>query len=210
MHQFWGKALLMILPGLMLPQLLLAQGTCGERWSVKRLVEFHQQQKRSLNVQDVYKMLYQASFGVEHLLGDTTSVRSYLLDEMASMDTADRGEMLVEQISTTGEIVRVNLRPFRSLSFDPESLVQIMYRSARMMTPDTTLFYRNWEDFKSLVRYGLLSFPVEEVDEWESQLPSGVIAPVHHSVSYVEANAPAYRVVRCDVFESFFADRRAK
>ena len=207
MYQFLGKALLLILSGFLLPHVAFPQVTCGERCGVKRLVEFHQQHKKSLQVQDVYKMLYQASFGVEHLLVDTLSVRSYLLNELASMDTINRGETLLEQISTTGEIVRVNLRPFKALKLDPESLVQIMFRSARATTPDTALFQRNWEDFKSLIRYGLLNFPIEGLGEWESQLPSGVIAPVHHSTPYVEANAPAYRVVRCDIFESVFGNR---
>jgi len=208
MYQVLGKVLLLILSGFLLPQVVFAQATCGERCGVKRLVEFHQQQNKSLQVQDVYKMLYQASFGVEHLLGDTSSVRSYLLDELASMDTANRGETLLEQISTTGEIVRVNLRPFKALKLDPESLVQIMFRSARATTPDTALFQRNWGDFKSLIRYGVLNFPAEGLAELDSLLLSGVIAPVHHSTPYVEANAPAYRVVRCDTFESVFGDRR--
>lgn len=79
-------------------------------WSVKQLVEYHQQLRPDLQVQDVYKILYQANFGVEHILTDTAGVRTYVLEELASMDTTDRSEPLLERISTSGEMVRVNLR----------------------------------------------------------------------------------------------------
>ena len=48
-------------------------------WSVKSLVEFQQRLHPSLTVQDVYKLLYQAAFGGEHILADSAEVGSFLL-----------------------------------------------------------------------------------------------------------------------------------
>ena len=175
-----------------------------DQWSVLKLVEYHQQLRPQLQVQDVYKLLYQANFGVEHLLTDTAGVRKYLLDELATMDTANQGEQLVERISPTDEIARINLRPSRQLQLDPEKLVQAMFLSASETKPDTEGLYHDWNEFVSLVRYGFLNFPMKDVDEWDARVSAGNFQSAHHSQQYMGTYKPAYRVVKRAVFESTF------
>lgn len=172
-------------------------------WSTKQLVEYHQRTKVSVHVQDVYKLLYQANFGVEHFLTDTAHVREYLLNELGSLETdaVVSDEPLVERISSRGDIVRVNLRPFKKLNRDPETLVEWMFRSAAVHSPDSLMFRRQWNEFHDLVRYGLLEFPMEEVSEWNRRITAGDIRPVHHSPEYAAANRPAYRVIHRSVIE---------
>jgi len=157
-----------------------------------------------IQVQDVYKLLYQANFGIEHLLTDTAGVREYLFDELATMDTTNHGEQLIERISTTDEIVRINLRPFKQLQLDPEKLVRVMFLSASETKPDTEGLYHDWNEFASLVRYGFLNFPGADVEEWDARVAAGKLQPAHHSQKYGELYKPAYRVVRRSVFESTF------
>jgi hypothetical protein len=185
-------------------QLNGTRGGSAERWSVERLVEYHQQHYRYLGTQDIYKMLYQANFGVEHLLSDSGHVLSYLLGELGSLDTTDRGEPLLERISTDDSVVRVNLRPFKALNLKPDLLVHAMILSARKTMPDTLHLLKEWNDFVALVRYGIVHFPPREVDEWDNRVAVGPLTAVHHSLDYVRANAPAYRVVRREVFERLF------
>jgi len=178
-----------------------------DHWSVKQLVEYHQQLRPQLQVLDVYKMLYQANLGVEHLLTDTAEVRRYLLNELATMDTTDRGEQLIERISTSDEIVRINLRPFRQLKLDPDKLIRVMFRSASETKPDTEGFSHDWSEFSSLVRYDFLEFPMKDVEEWDVRVAAGNLQPVHHSWQYSDSYKPAYRVVWRSVFESTFQTR---
>jgi hypothetical protein len=179
----------------------------SDHWSVLQLVEYHQHRRPQLQIQDVYKMLYQANFGVAHLLTDTSEVRKYLLDEFASMDTTIRGEQLIERISPTDEIVSVNLRPFKQLQLDPEKLVAAMFLSASETKPDTEEFYHDWNEFSGLVRYGLLEFPIKDLEEWNARVSSGNLESAHHSPQYMDNYKPAYRVVRRPVFESTFQEK---
>lgn len=174
------------------------------RLSVKQLVEFHQLRHPQLRVQDVYKLFYQAAFGVEHILSDSSEVASYLARELASLDTATSDEPLFEQISLDGDVVRVNLRQFKALNLDPSLLVKVMFQSARETIPDTVVFNRMWNEFSSLVRFGFLKFPSDDIREWDARIESGNIPPIHHSREYSEANKPAYRVVRRGIFEAVF------
>lgn len=179
----------------------------SDHWGVLQLVEYHQQIRPRLQVQDVYKLLYQANFGVEHFLTDTAGVRKYLFDELATMDTTNQDEQLIERISPTDEIVRINLRPFKQLRLDPEKLVQAMFLSASETKPDTEGLYHDWNEFISLVRYGFLNFPMKDVDEWDARVSAGNLQPTHHSQQYMDTYKPAYRVVKRTVFESTFRNR---
>jgi hypothetical protein len=177
-----------------------------ERLSVKQLVELHLSRKQGMQAQDVYKLLYQGSFGVEHLLGDSAAVLEMLLSEISTMDTVNRNEELLERIVTDPEPVRVNLRPFVYLNFDPSLLVKVMYESASETKPDTVMFYRTWNEFVALVRYGILKFPLSDVEMWDAKVQSGIIKAVHHSEAYRQSNRPAYRVVRRSVFLRVFGN----
>jgi hypothetical protein len=179
----------------------------SDHWSVLQLVEYHQHLRPQLQVQDVYKLLYQANFGVAHILTDTAEVRKYLLDEIGAMDTTIRGEQLIERISPTDDIVRINLRPFSRLQLDPEKLVAAMFLSASETKPDTEEFYHDWNEFSGLVRFGLLKFPIKDLEEWNARVSSGNLAPAHHSPQYMENYKPAYRVVRRSVLESTFQEK---
>ena len=176
----------------------------SERWGVKRLVEYHQQVHPQLQAQDVYKLFYQASFGVEHILSDSAEVVQYLFTELASVDTPFAGEPLLERISLEDDLVRVNLRPFKALNLGPRLLVQVMAQSAHETNPDTILFYRQWNEFSALVRFGVLKFPLEDLNVWLATIEGGSVKPVHHSSKYSFAHRPAYRVVRRKLFEEVF------
>jgi len=178
------------------------------RWSVKRLVEFHQQQHPDLMAQDVYKLLYQASFGVEHILSDSAAVLSYLNEELSTVDTPQPNEALMERISLENDVVRVNLRRFKALNLEPSLLVQAMVRSAKATSPDTLMFHRQWNEFSALVRFELLPFSAEDLRTWDTKVEGGAVEAVHHSEKYVAANRPAYRVVKKDAFEEAFGRTR--
>jgi hypothetical protein len=199
-----------LLVGLATLQVNAQPPAVSDHWSVLQLVEYHQQLRPQLQAQDVYKLLYEANFGVEHFLTDTAGVRKYLFDEIASMDTTIHGEQLVERISPTDEIVRINLRPFKQLQLDPEKLVQAMFLSASETKPDTEGFYHDWNEFSALVQYGLLKFPTKDVEEWDARVSAGNLQPVHHSRQYSDSYKPAYRVVRRQLFDSLSAIRETR
>jgi hypothetical protein len=200
------RFILVLLVGITALQVYAQSLAPSNHWSVLRLIEYHQQLRPKLRVQDIYKLLYQVNFGVEHLLTDTAGVRKYLFDELAIMDTTNHGERLIERISPSDDIVRINLRPFKQLQLDPEKLVQAMFLSALETKPDTEGLNHDWNEFLSLVRYGFLDFPMKDVEEWDARVSAGSLQPAHHSQKYGEPYKPAYRVVKRAVFESTFRD----
>lgn len=180
-----------------------------ERWGVKRLLEHHLSAKGGMTARDAYKLLFQACFGVEHLLSDTAGVRARLLAEMETLGAAAGPESLLERISPDGAMVRLNLRPAAALNLPPEAIVQAMFRSAAETRPDTLAFYRYWNETTALIRYALLPWRPSDLVEWDARVQEGDLRPAHHSEEYRKANRPAYRVVRRDVIEEILGRHRS-
>lgn len=189
---------------LLLPVLFL--GVSSPTDSMTRLMEYHLLRYPHLRVQDAYKMLYQGEFGVGHLLGDGRGARQYLMEELATMDTADRGEELLEPVSPDGSMVRVNLRPFRRLGLSPDVLVGAMLATVAETRGDTSRFLSVWEQFAGIVRGG--SFSPEDLRVWDERVRRRELPVAHHSPEYVREYQPAYRVCLRSAISAALASAR--
>ncbi len=187
----------------LLTTLSLGQEDTLEPWGVQKLIGFHQEMYEFMQVQDVYKLLYQANFGVGHILSDSLSTLRRLEAETEMLGVPHPDELLMERISGDGEIIRVNLRPFKATNLTPATLVECMFRST--IDADTLSFVRQWNEFFAMVRYGVLAFPVADAEAWNTRVARGDFSPVSHSDAYRRAYTPAYRVVRRSVFTAMFA-----
>jgi hypothetical protein len=171
---------------------ILSLGVSVPPDSTARLMEYHLHRYPLLRVQDAYKMFYQGEFGVGHLLGDGQGARRYLLEELATMDTADRGEELLEPVSPAGHMVRVNLRPFKRLGHSPDALLGAMLVTVAETRGDTAHFVSVWEQFVGLARNG--PFSKDELRAWDERVRRRDLPVAHHSPEYSRDYQPAYRV----------------
>lgn len=170
-----------------------------------QLIQKHQKNKHQLQIQDVYKLLYQSVFGVAHILKHQRKAKKLLEEELQSIE-ASTDEALIENISTNAEIVRINLRPFKALSLSTDLLFSVMLKSAKLTNATRENFDEIWGEFKNLVRSGRLCFDQSELKKFDTLIIEKKCPPVHHSGAYRAANRPAYRVVQLDIFKEYFAD----
>lgn len=167
-------------------------------WSVKTLLQYQRQLHPDMDARDVYKLLYQAAYGVEHLLTDTAGVKAYLMEELARTDDDSLREPLLERIAPDGAMVRVNLRPLKRLNFPADSLVKAMFASAAETIAGAGMLKKWWNEYMVLIHDRQIPSP-PDLARWTGMMEKGEIGPAHHSARYVEANRPAYRVVRRDI-----------
>jgi hypothetical protein len=179
-----------------------------EIWGVKRLLEEQRTFGRILEIRDVYKLLFQGSFGGDHFMIDSSAARRSLFEEIAGLDSAATGDPLVERISKDGSVVRVNLRPFLRLGLPADSLLKVILLSKSDSRSDTVEFLSGWNNFTALVRYGIIPLPAGELPAIDDQVQRGDIRPIHHSASYVASCRPTYRVVRQKQLEKVFPEIR--
>ena len=151
--------------------------------------------KRPLSdVQDIYKLLYQGSFGVGHLIASGENARNYLDEELQGLEPAS-DETLLEPCNREQSILRVNLRPFLAKNMAPSRLVDVMMESVAMLQPDTAAFVRLWSDVGTLIERGIVPLDHAAYAHFTADIARAGYPAVHHSTAYARAYKPAYRVV---------------
>jgi hypothetical protein len=160
---------------------------------VSELVGRHKAVRPEMRARDVYKLIYQGIFGVGHIMGP--GAWDYLQKEAQNLDVdAQPGDPLMEVVSLSGSVVRVNLRPYVREGYPLNKLMEAMRESDIEGIP--IVFVESWETFAELVWSGQLDFEHNEVDAINNTLDRAKPQPMHHTQQYRDAYHPAYRVVR--------------
>ena len=149
-------------------------------------------------VDDLYKLIHQAAMGSEHGMRDKTSLRDWLLQELAQLGPGPV-EPLVDPISPDGHIVRVHLRPFTILQYPLEPLLQAFIRTSREVSPSTQRLEEYAADAILLAGKGMLPFSRALVANFMADMRARDFPAVHHSVRFSQLYQPAYRVVLRDL-----------
>lgn len=152
----------------------------------------------AMEPQDVYKMMFQAAFGAEHILQEKEAAYVYLKREFEETEPSD--ELLYEQI---GEgICRVNLGAWKQRHLPLEWLfrmfagsVEAECRKQEMQEAAAESFQQYEREAKEAVKEGRFSFSYEDFEEYAKNYHQADPHPVHHSEAYRRSEHPAYRLV---------------
>jgi len=159
-----------------------------------RIVLEHWARYPQMQPQDLYKLAFQGALGNEHLMSDTAMARRYLLEELESVQPST-DEPLFEEINHEGNLVRVNLRPFKAAGLDPESLVTAMVRTGSTFSPSEQRLESYLGEVRRLSLEERIPVTLGELLPYLEQQRVAGFPPVHHSPEYTQHYHPAYRVV---------------
>lgn len=143
----------------------------------------------AMQIQDLYKLIHQATLGSEHAISSAQAAHEWLQRELAEMGTGPQ-EPMIDPISADGQIVRMHLRPFVEQGGDPETLLNAFMRTANEYRGDLQVLEGYWHAAKD-IRH----FPLAELDEFIESMQARKYPAVHHSAEYERLYRPAYRVV---------------
>jgi hypothetical protein len=154
-----------------------------------------------MQVQDLYKLLHQATLGSEHAVGDLDSARKWLERELVEMGAGPE-ESIFDPISPGGEILRVHLRPYIRAGRVPQDLLAAFLRTAN-----------EWNGSKATLREnGQLAAQLAKMEDWPLQgveieaffaKMEGLDFPAaHHSAIFADLYRPAYRVIAREFLEA--------
>ena len=159
---------------------------------IKKIITQHVQYHPKLQIQDLYKLLFQAAMGIEHLLQDPAPILNYLIQEIDEIESTPTAK-LAEAISS--KLIRLHLEPFKARKGQPEQIVQIMFKTAKNFEPSKQQLISYWNELEQLADEKIIPFsPTELSAFFHSQKQAGLPA-VHHSQVFREQYRPAYRVI---------------
>jgi hypothetical protein len=147
-----------------------------------------------LDVQDLYKLVFQAALGSEHAVADVDAAQAWLARELKEMADGPP-EPRIDPIAPDGRIVRVNLRPYLASNGDPAALLDAFVRTANEYRGTAEQLQRHWRYASALTESGVLPFALDAMQTFFEQMRARDFPAVHHSTRYEQAYHPAYRVV---------------
>jgi hypothetical protein len=173
---------------------LLAFSVYAQQSSCRQalLVEF--KKYPLLEIQDIYKLVYQAAMGNEHIMHDPEINRKYLQEELSTLE-ASSDEPLLEYLTSDSSIARLNLRPFKALKGNQEKLLELMNKTTKTIKPSVEYLKHLWKEAEDLAFEGKIPFHKKEMQEYFKQLEKQNFPPVHHSKAVFKNYHPSYRIV---------------
>lgn len=159
-----------------------------------KLINVHLHLYQNLEIQDIYKLLYQGVFGAEHLLTNTETAKNRLFEEW-DRQQADSSEELVVPVSIAGRVVRLNLRRCKAKGINVFKVWRAFSLSSSHMAASLDEFKVLWRQFYELCELGLAPFNAEHVRTYGEKAKADGFPARHHSTAYRNSNVPAYRVV---------------
>jgi len=180
--------------------LSLTNINCNNK-SYEKIYLEHYQKYPLMELDDYYKLTYQAVFGVKHLLVDTIKAKQYLLYELSSITS--NNEELYENISIDSSIVRINLKAFKYKSYNPEILFLVMKNSAIIVSGSETIFYEYWNNLLNLINNKKIPIDPTTAKKYTLNFEKP-LKEKHHSEIFIKNYDPHYRVVLKSEFEKLF------
>ena len=166
-----------------------------EKRYLHQLIQDQMRRHEGFGVEDVYKLVYQATCGGEHLLRNRSAAKEQLREEWENTEKIPKGEPLLEVIDPRGEVMRVNLRVYRKIGGTLERLVAVFVRSAVECEKDQKRLVAYWEVLMELAEREEIPFDRGALEDFWIEMGRKGFPAVHHSERYVDANRPSYRVV---------------
>jgi hypothetical protein len=186
----WKRILFLLMFALFLTGWVSAQ----EPGSMRSVVLDQLRRYPKMEIQDIYKLIFQATMGNEHSMGDVQELRTYLDEELATAETAGDGPEL-EPLVPDSTVVRVNLRAYKRHSQDAGALVDAMVKTASRFRKRPDLLKKYWGEVEALAAEKQIAIAVNDLKTFFTRMELKNFPPVHHSKAYEDAYHPAYRVI---------------
>ena len=158
----------------------------------RNLLTEHCQAYPKLQIQDIFKYLYQSSFGCEHMVASSDGATENIRAEISRLEILSDEKPRIDRLD--GNYSRVHLS-YLTDGLSAETLGRLFCASAKKESDGLDALNSKLEIANTLAEEGLFSFSSAEFgSELEKWRENGFPA-VHHSSAFREAYKPAYRVV---------------
>lgn len=169
----------------------------------RALLKKHYQLYPKLQIEDIFKYIFQSTFGCEHLLSDEETVLHYIKYEY---ETCFRTEAVYKE-PLDGEYSRVYLS-WLNHGLTAETLAKLFCLSAKQKYDDKSSLEQKISVARGLISDGALPLNVDDFEAKLNRWRDMGYPAVHHSDAFRSAYHPAYRVIAnryADFLEVFSA-----
>ena len=156
----------------------------------RALLTEHYLKYPKLEIRDIFKYLYQSSFGCEHLVSSEEDAVLYIEKEYAEAKKTDAPS----EDKLDGEYSRVHLSHLNG-GLSPKTLAKIFCLSSQNEKEGREELLKKLHVARELVKEGGLPFTLEDFDRELGVWRDSGYGAVHHSEAFRFCYSPSYRVV---------------
>lgn len=169
----------------------ITENNAGTRQFIKKLCMDYP----ALELADVYKALYQSSFGCEHLLSDPSAAADYIKSEARQIESTRDilKDTFVEPLD--GDYCRVYLDCLKT-GLTAETFARLFVMSAERVAGAENVLENKLHVFAMMAESGELRFSTGEVISYINDKKQSGYPPCHHSEGYRMEYRPAYRLLK--------------
>lgn len=158
--------------------------------STKQALINHYNTYPSLQIRDVFKFLFQSTFGCEHLASSKEKAKLYIQSELCTFSDG----ALWRADPLDGDYSRVHLSVLGG-NLSPEILAEYFCLSARTEPCGKERLEEKLTVARSLIEDGTLPLSLSDFDREHALWREAGYPPIHHSDVFRDAYAPHYRVI---------------
>lgn len=148
-----------------------------------------------MQLRDIYKLIYQAVLGSEHLISSSEEFSRHLQLEYERLEP-DSSQQLFEPLRPDGSLFRLNLRPYKSRQLGLGRLISPLLLTPQLATGTRAELQATWHVFTELCRQGFVrNFSETDIRKFDQQLAGQDFPAMHHSEVYRRLYQPAYRLI---------------
>lgn len=157
--------------------------------NTRALLLEHFRRYPKLQAEDVFKYLYQSSFGCEHLVTDEEKVLGYIKLEYESLTDQ---QAITDKLD--GAYTRASLSALKA-GLTPETLAKLFFLSAKKEPDGKAALEAKLTVACELIKEGLLPLDAVDFDKKLSAWRESGYPALHHSDTFRSEYRPAYRVI---------------
>ena len=161
------------------------------REKIKAALVCHCKRYPKLQIRDMFKYIYQSSFGCEHMISSPEAVEDYIRKETEQYVSV--AEEVIEPLD--GDYCRVHLDVIRE-GPSASTLAKLFYLSADHVEDGKERLLEKLSVLSEAAKEGVLSFGIEEVTAAMKEWCEAGYPACHHSEKFREAYTPAYRLIK--------------
>lgn len=150
----------------------------------------HYQKYPNLDIQDIFKYIYQSISGCEHMISSPSDATKRIMDEHNPYTSST--QPLIEALD--GEYSRISLDCLNS-GLSAQALGILFFLSAKKESNTKEKIKERLCIARGLIEDGSLPFDLQEFDKAVSLWENTGFDALHHSAAFRESYNPSYRVI---------------
>ena len=167
----------------------------------QQILTAHFERYPQLEIQDLYKFVYQGARGSEHAVDNPIQALNWLENEVENLGSGPV-EPVIDPISADGHVVRVNLRPYIEEGGSLTGLNTAFVRTAKEHRSERNDLTQYWSIAERMAEEEKNGLPLSAVQSFFTKMKVQRFPAVHHSKAYKTTYNPAYRVIALDFLTS--------